>query len=302
MVRVMLVVRVTQLVCRRLMVYRRQRGSGSPLSVSVLVLLISGYSHLASGEESLQRLLAGKDFGRMTAAGINFQHGRGVQRNLDHAIKLLCTAARGGYASAQYELGWLYLNGRHGRRDEQQAGVWLRKAAEQGDDHARRLLRFVADGADQTAARCPLASGINYPEPLKSKPNPSVKEIRHWVKRLAPDYQLPPRLVVEVIRAESNFDVRALSPKNAQGLMQLMPKTARRFGVVDTWDPLQNIRGGMAYLRWLLDYFEGDVVLALAGYNAGERAVETYRGVPPYQETQRYVALITSRLGKDHGT
>ena len=80
------------------------------------------------------------------------------------------------------------------------------------------------------------------------------------------------------------------------GLMQLIPRTAKRFGVDDVWDPLQNIRGGMAYLRWLLDHFEGDVPLALAGYNAGEEAVRNYRGIPPYNETQRYVRLITRKL------
>jgi len=89
----------------------------------------------------------------------------------------------------------------------------------------------------------------------------------------------------------------ALSPKNAQGLMQLIPDTARRFNVRNLTDPAQNIRGGMAYLRWLLAYFEGDLVLALAAYNAGERAVERYRGVPPYAETRQYVRRIQAALG-----
>jgi soluble lytic murein transglycosylase-like protein len=79
--------------------------------------------------------------------------------------------------------------------------------------------------------------------------------------------------------------------------MQLIPDTARRFQVRDLMDPTQNIRGGMAYLRWLLAYFEGDLTLALAAYNAGEGAVERYRGVPPYAETRLYVARIIERLG-----
>ena len=100
-----------------------------------------------------------------------------------------------------------------------------------------------------------------------------------------------------MVEAESNFNPQARSPKDAQGLMQLIPATADRFGVKDVWDPEQNLNGGMAYLRWLLDHFDGDVKLALAGYNAGEGAVEKHGGVPPYQETQSYVARILRRLG-----
>jgi len=101
-----------------------------------------------------------------------------------------------------------------------------------------------------------------------------------------------------VIGTESNFNPKARSPKNAQGLMQLIPETAQRFNVRDSYDPVQNIRGGMAYLRWLLAYFEGDVVLATAGYNAGEGAVDRYRGVPPYRETREYVKRIQTLFGK----
>ena len=92
-------------------------------------------------------------------------------------------------------------------------------------------------------------------------------------------------------------DPPAVSPKNAHGLMQLTPETAARFRVRRLTDPAQNIRGGMAYLRWLLAYFEGDLALALAGYNAGERAVERYRGIPPYAETRLYVSRIIAALG-----
>jgi len=108
---------------------------------------------------------------------------------------------------------------------------------------------------------------------------------------------LAPELVLAVMAVESNFDPLAVSPKNAQGLMQLTPDTAARFRVRPLTDPVQNIRGGMAYLRWLLAYFEGDLALVLAAYNAGERAVERYRGVPPYLETRLYVSTIIAALG-----
>jgi hypothetical protein len=104
-------------------------------------------------------------------------------------------------------------------------------------------------------------------------------------------------LIKAVIQAESEFDRLAVSSKGAQGLMQLMPFTARRFGVTDPFDPRQNIFGGVQYLRLLLDMFNGNVALALAGYNAGENAVQRYGGIPPYAETRNYVDKIQNILG-----
>jgi hypothetical protein len=134
----------------------------------------------------------------------------------------------------------------------------------------------------------------------EDSPGPAVKgrnQITGLVHKLAPKYSLDPKLVLALIEAESNFDPKARSPKQAQGLMQLIPQTAERFGVRDPWDVKQNLHGGMAYLRWLLDHFDGDVKLALAGYNAGEKAVERHGGIPPYAETQSYVKRIVKRLG-----
>lgn len=104
-----------------------------------------------------------------------------------------------------------------------------------------------------------------------------------------------PLLLYSIMHQESTFKRNALSPKGASGLMQLMPPTARRFGVTKIWDPQQNIEGGARYMRFLLDHF-GDVQLALAGYNAGEGAVMKYGNrVPPYRETQEYVRRISKR-------
>jgi hypothetical protein len=100
---------------------------------------------------------------------------------------------------------------------------------------------------------------------------------------------------------ESNFNPRAVSPKGARGLMQLMPGTARRFGVRDSFDPHENIRGGTTYLSELLSMFDGDLVRTLAAYNAGEGAVQRYRGVPPYRETQEYVRRTMLVYGGDGG-
>jgi hypothetical protein len=109
-------------------------------------------------------------------------------------------------------------------------------------------------------------------------------------------YGIDPLLIYSQMHQESTFKIKATSYKGASGLMQLMPGTARRFGVSDIYDPRQNIEGGVKYMRWLLDQFGGDVVLALAGYNAGEGAVWKYGNqVPPYRETQEYVRRITAR-------
>lgn len=107
-----------------------------------------------------------------------------------------------------------------------------------------------------------------------------------------------PRLIHAVIWQESKYKPTALSHAGAQGMMQLMPATAKRFDCANTEDPESNIEAGTKYLRWLLARFDGDVTLALAGYNAGEGSVDKYAGVPPYAETQNYVAVITGRYGK----
>jgi hypothetical protein len=109
-------------------------------------------------------------------------------------------------------------------------------------------------------------------------------------------YNIDPLLIYAQMHQESSFKKKATSYKGASGLMQLMPATARRFGVTKIYDPQQNIDAGVKYMRWLLDKFGGDVVLALAGYNAGEGAVMKYgNNVPPYRETREYVRRITGR-------
>jgi soluble lytic murein transglycosylase-like protein len=119
-------------------------------------------------------------------------------------------------------------------------------------------------------------------------------EIARMVREMAPVYGLDPNLVLAIVQVESGFRSDAVSPRNAAGLMQLIPDTAERFGVADAFNARENLRGGMRYLRWLLSHFRGDVTLALAGYNAGEGAVARHGGVPPYSETQDYVGRIAS--------
>ena len=109
-----------------------------------------------------------------------------------------------------------------------------------------------------------------------------------------------PRLIHAVMHQESNYDSDALSPAGARGLMQLLPATAKRFNCDDTKDETCNVEAGTKYLAWLLKRFNGDVKLALAGYNAGEGTVDKYQGVPPYPETQAYINKIIANYGKTY--
>src|SRR5260221_106812 len=120
-------------------------------------------------------------------------------------------------------------------------------------------------------------------------PRGPPKEIARLVAETAAAYRIDPKLVLSVIATESAYQTDAVSQRNAGGLMQLMPETAQRFGVKNVFDASENIRGGTQYLRWLLTYFEGDLSLALAAYNAGEGAVTRYGGVPPFAETRGHV-------------
>ena len=117
--------------------------------------------------------------------------------------------------------------------------------------------------------------------------------LKALVEESAKKYELDPLLLHAVIRAESGYNAQAISPKGARGLMQLMPDTGLRFGVKNLLDPRENLKAGAQYLRWLLTLFDGDIELALAGYNAGENAVirAGYR-VPPYNETRNYVPKV----------
>ncbi|MFZ0277571.1 MAG: lytic transglycosylase domain-containing protein [Candidatus Sulfotelmatobacter sp.] len=127
------------------------------------------------------------------------------------------------------------------------------------------------------------------------QPSTDLNEV---VRAASGTYHLDPDLVSSVIRAESGFNVRAVSPKGARGLMQLMPQTASELGVQNAFDPQANVEGGARYLRELLERYDFDLIKALAAYNAGPQRVEQYGGVPPYHETKAYVARIVRDFNK----
>ena len=129
-------------------------------------------------------------------------------------------------------------------------------------------------------------------------PTSGDKELDRLIYETGQRHSVDPRFIHAVIWQESRYKNQARSHAGAQGLMQLIPATAERFGCDNVYDPAQNIEAGTKYLSWLLKRFDGNVELALAGYNAGEGAVAKYNGIPPYNETRNYVKIISKRYGK----
>jgi hypothetical protein len=216
-----------------------------------------------------------------------YENGEGVPRDYSQALTLYCQAADKGDPKAFLSIGWMYMNGRGMAANDSLAVRWFKKAAESGIPQAVNLLHMLADVEPASETGCPLVS-------LRSaRRHNAPPEISRIVAQESARARVDANLVMAIIAAESDFNPQAVSVRNAQGLMQLMPETAARFSVTDTFDPRQNIRGGAAYLRWLLDRFAGDLKLALAAYNAGENAVTMGGGVPNFPETVRYVAEVT---------
>lgn len=240
----------------------------------------------------------------LVALAVRYEHAESVSRDYAKAADLYCQAARSGNADAQYALGWMYANGRGVSRDDSVAVQLFAMADEQGHAHAREMLRHIRSSSQTPLPSCltPENPAIEITE-VQAHATDEAGEtneatymkgpIFNLVHKLAPGYEVDPKLVLAIISVESGFNVHAKSPKNAQGLMQLIPETAQRFHVKNAFDPSDNIKGGLAYLKWLLTFFKGNVPLVAAAYNAGERAVEKYSGIPPYPETRDYVRKIT---------
>lgn len=230
-----------------------------------------------------------------------YEEGDGLPKDFSAANKLYCRAARQGDAEAQYRLGLVYARGRGVNKDEGAAARLLAMAAEQNHPKAVKLSEFL-HGALGVLPNCMLPDPpvLGF-APYKGVPQSHQRggnaeertRIVEIVRLLAPKYAIDPQLALAVISVESAFNPAAVSPKNAQGAMQLIPETAHRFGVRQPLDAADNIKGGLAYLRFLLAMFQGRVPLVVAAYNAGEKAVEKYSGVPPYAETQQYVRKIS---------
>ena len=224
------------------------------------------------------------------------------------AARLYCTAAAHGSLEAQYQLARLYLGPLRARRGHDTGHVLLALAAQRGHARAETLLSSIRKplpaNVDSHLPPCLFTSAALPPADADAVvPHEVVEHFiaglprthrahARLVQRLAPRFDVDARLALAIVRAESNFDPSARSPRNAMGLMQLIPDTAERFGVRDPFDPEQNVRGGLAYLKWLIARYDGDIARVAGAYNAGEGAVDRFGGVPPYAETEGYVRRI----------
>ena len=160
------------------------------------------------------------------------------------------------------------------------------------------LPAFAADVA--TVVRADARSGRlvrTAPREARASQQPSdVVALIGMIDRMADEAGVESALVHSVIRAESNYNAHAVSPAGALGMMQLIPSTAKRFGVGNVFDARENVQGGILYLKFLLDYYKGDYPRTIAAYNAGENAVDRFNGIPPYAETRHYVWQVANNL------
>lgn len=246
--------------------------------------------------------LGGRKPQALVEEAARYEHAEGVPRDYARAIELYCAAARAGSAEGQYGLGWMYANGRGVGRDDGIAAHLFALAAEQGHVQAGTMRQLAASKPVAPPCLMPPPAGttaaVTAAVPAGPAPNYPRGHIYNTVGKVSFKYEIDPELVLAFIAVESGFNAKAVSPRNAQGLMQLIPETAQRFRVKDAFNAEDNIKGGVAYLQWLLAFFKGNVPLVAAAYNAGERAVERHRGIPPYPETRNYVRRITALYRK----
>lgn len=219
------------------------------------------------------------------------------------AAVLYCKASRQGSIEAQYRLAVLYAFGKGVPKNRAYAATLLSIASRQGHYKAFNMLEVINFSAE-TLPPC-IENNVD-PERLSVRDISTLDDAvgidryiaylpknKRWALDIASTtaewYEIDPKLVISVIAIESGFEERAKSNANAMGMMQLIPATAERFNVKNAFDATQNIKGGVRYLKWLLNYYLGDIELAVSAYNAGEKAVDRYRGVPPYKETKEYL-------------
>jgi soluble lytic murein transglycosylase-like protein len=200
------------------------------------------------------------DAGAAYRMALRYHHPLGQNaRNHQRAMLLYCRADTDGHGASAHAIGLLYAAGHGVKRNNKMAAAWFRRAIALGHTEAKRMLTLYGHRGRRLASKCPNGWGRGGArKAIKTAP----KDIKAIVRNLAPKYRLDPDLVMAVIAVESAFQENAISSANAQGLMQLIPATASRFGVRDPFNPRDNIQGGMAYLRWLLNKYKGNVTFA----------------------------------------
>ncbi|EKP0248016.1 lytic transglycosylase domain-containing protein [Aeromonas veronii] len=247
----------------------------------------------------------GRDFRQAPKALTAIKQGQVAQQhgNLQKAIAFYCVAASTGNPEGYFRIGRLLATGPASVRSTRLANSYLAMAMRLGNRQAARYYNARIGNApmgDQCGVGMRGGQGSYFALPSTpfnveaylARQSPGKQKLATMLRHAAKCHQVDVRLVLAIAIAESNLESRAVSAKNAQGVMQLIPETQQRFGVTQPFDPAQNIKGGVSYLKWLDRRFDGDWVLISAAYNAGEKAVERYGGIPPYDETREYVKRV----------
>jgi hypothetical protein len=276
---------------------------GILLCSSMLFFIASAAS---SSTESSEVSEGGPKLDALLLKAVSYEASAESHDDLWQAAAIYCEASRLGSTEAQYRLGMLYAFGKGVPENRAFAASMFSMASHQGHAKAFDMLETV-NFESQLLPACvtsdtmpekrppPVLEPTEHPAPidlyLESLPG-SKSWIIDLANKISDWYEIDPRLVLSIITVESEFETKARSHKSAMGLMQLIPATAERFNVKNAFNASQNIRGGIEYLRWLLSYYQGSIELATAAYNAGEKAVDRYLGIPPYPETREYVKRL----------
>jgi TPR repeat protein len=256
-----------------------------------LIAAVSGSPVRADVFEEAPRVLAALEQGRAAETG------KGVSKNLQEAVRLYCDAATMGGPEGYFRIGRLLATAPGSMRNPRLANAYLAMAASLGSHEALKYYDPQQSNAE-LEGDCPAAGGMDYADSgfdvdaYLRKQSAAKQQIAGLIRKVATKNHMNVQFALAIAMAESNLDPTAVSPSNAQGVMQLIPATQERFGVTRPFDPEQNIKGALAYIRWLEKRFAGDWRLVAAAYNAGEGAVDRHNGIPPYAETQQYVRRV----------
>lgn len=260
-----------------------------------LAIGLAGQSVRADDYIEAPRVVAVLEQGRAAELGI------GIRKNLLLAIALYCDAGTMGSPEGFFRVGRVLATAPRTLRNPAMANAYLALAARLGNHEALRYYDPQVANAvigDECGAYAGGAAAEYFDlDGYLARQSPARQKIALLIRQGARQYDIDPRLALAIAMAESNLDPGAVSPQNAQGVMQLIPATQERFGVTRPFDPEQNVRGALAYLKWLSKRFAGDWRLVAAAYNAGEGTVDRYAGIPPYAETQQYVRRVLHFAG-----
>ena len=261
--------------------------------IAVLCFLAS--SARADSYSEVPRVKAALEQGRAAEYGI------GVRKNRLLALAFYCDAGTMGSPEGFFRVGRIFATGPRQLRNPALANAYLALAVRLGNQEALKYYDPLVVNAP-LGDDCGLhASGREVErfdvDGYLTRVASSRRKIALLIRSVARQYEVSPRLALAIAMVESNLDTNAVSPRHAQGVMQLIPATQKRFGVTRPFDAKHNVRGALAYLRWLHRRFDGDWRLIVAAYNSGEGSIERHRGVPPFLETQQYVRRVLQLAG-----